>query len=82
MPPVLKFQVSILTPTPPLRNISCKVESLKEEGGHDVNGGLLENICLNNASVYINNTDFFSIGSLKVSPLKVVRILYIMSYYV
>ena len=54
-----------------IRNMSFKIESLSEEGAHDSTDTIIENLCLNNAKVYINNTDFLSIGSIKLSPLKV-----------
>lgn len=51
--------------------MSFKIESLSEEGAHDATDTVIENLCLNNAKVYINNTDFLSVGSIKLSPLKV-----------
>ena len=51
--------------------MSFKIESMSEEGAHDTPDALIENLSVNNAKVYINNTDFLSIGSIKLSPLQV-----------
>ena len=57
---------------PPSRNMSFKIESLTEEGALDSSGkGIVENMSMNNAKMYINNTDFLSIKSIKLSPFKV-----------
>ena len=52
--------------------MSFKIDSLSEEGAVDGSGkGIVETLTLNNAKMYINNTDFLSIKSIKISPLKV-----------
>jgi hypothetical protein len=51
--------------------MSFKIESMTEQGAHDTPDALVENLSVNNAKLYINNTDFLSIGSIKLSPVKV-----------